>query len=79
MPRPRPGSRPKGARVNEPGGEVVSVVVRVNGNIEFVRYAVLERIQGNNVGRYKIDEDDRFITHNRDLGNKELAERLLKL
>ena len=68
-----------GVRPDEPGGEVVSVVVKVNGKIDFVPYAVLQGIQGNNIGRYKIDEDGRTITHNRDLGCKELAEKLLNL
>ena len=78
-PRPRPRDKPRGVRPDEPGGESVTVVVLVNGKIEFMRSAVLQRIQGNNVGRYKLDEDSRTITHQRNLGYKELAERLLNL
>lgn len=63
----------------EAGEEYISVVVFVNNRVHFIRHAVLDRIQGNNIGRYKVDEDFRLITHNRDLGYKELAEKLLNL
>jgi|DEB0MinimDraft_6_1074348.scaffolds.fasta_scaffold03492_2 hypothetical protein len=74
-----PKAKPRGVRRSEPGGESVSVVIRVNGRIEYVRYAVLEGTQPNGVSRYKVDSDERLINHNRNQSYVDLAEKLLRL
>jgi len=62
---------------DDPGGDIVTVIVMQNGIIDYKREGVLTELIGNgSVGRYKTDDGD-SITHNRSQGAKELARKLL--
>lgn len=63
-------------RITDPGGEVVSVEVRVNGILRFKREGVLNSLQGN-TKRFKTD-DGEMVQHNRGLGVIGFALALLK-
>jgi len=68
---------------DDPGGEYISVLVRVNGHVEFMRDAVLSEVRPNGHRVYKIDDTDSFQAPKK-VGNKkdyfiELAKRLLKV
>lgn len=70
-------SKPEGSPIA--GDEYVSVIVLVNNNMDFIRHAVLQDIQGNNIGRYKVDDENRLITFNRNQDFKQLARQILNL
>lgn len=59
------------------GNEVVTVIVKVNGNIDYIRSAVITGDKNGPVRRYKLDDGD-VINHNRDLGYKKLAVKLIE-
>lgn len=62
---------------DDPGGEVVTVEVRVNRHLVYSRSVVLNQSLGGNSVRYKSDDGD-FFVFNRDWGVLSLAENLLK-
>ena len=71
-----PKKKPRGVRVTEPGGREVSVTVRVNGRLKFIRRAVLrDRTPQNNI--YKVDQDEGALTHPRNQGLRRLAKKLI--
>ena len=63
---------------DDPGGEVVSVAVSVNGEIQSWNSCVLVGVSGNNIGDYRTVHNVR-ITQNRNQDGyiTEIAEKLL--
>lgn len=59
------------------GGEVITVKVTVNNVPVYQRSAALVDFNPGGQSRYTTDDGDE-INHNRNLGYKDLAERLLK-
>lgn len=62
-------------RLDDPGGETITVTVTVNGIVKYMRSATINREVGPN-HIYKTD-DGKNLIHNRGLGPNELAKRLL--
>lgn len=73
--KPNEEARPA-KQITDPGGEVVSVEVRVNGILHFKREGVLNVLQGA-TKRFKTD-DGEMVQHNRALGVIGFARALLK-
>lgn len=46
--------------IDDPGGEYISVQIRVNGHVKFMRDAVLANTSPGGVREYKTDDSDRF-------------------
>lgn len=46
---------------DDPGGEYVSIIVKVNGQIKYMRDAVLASIGPGEQRRYKIDDSDELV------------------
>ena len=74
--RPPKKKKPRGTRPDEPGGREVSVTVRVNGRLKFIRRAVLKRRTPEN-HVYKVDQDDGTLVHPRNQNLKGLAKKLI--
>lgn len=69
----------KGVGLTDPGGEVVSVTVKINGNIEYVRYATRNtRVGNSNNYQYVIDDGSQII-YNPNTGYKGLAKLMIDL
>ena len=51
--------------INDPGGEYVSVIIEVNGNVVFKRDCVLSDLGNNGIRTYKVDDSDTFTIPNR--------------
>ena len=68
--------------LDTPGGEYISVQILVNGNLVFMRDAVLSQIIGKAVREYKVDDSGRFTVPPKGTQDpvdfyKSIAERLL--
>lgn len=46
--------------IDDPGGEYVSVQIRVNGHVVFMRDCTLKDINPGGVRTYKVDDSDEF-------------------
>ena len=51
---------------DDPGGEYVSIIVKVNGQIKYMRDAVLASIESGDQRRYKIDDSDELVMPKKD-------------
>lgn len=64
-----------GTKIDEPGGEVISVEIKVNGITKAIRHATLAGIS-NQTKRYKLD-DGRQLTVNSNMDLKGIVNQLL--
>lgn len=71
-----PREKPKGVKKDEPGGEVITVEIRVNNTIVYRKSSVIttKNQQG---ARYK-GSDGNIIRHRRNLGPLALARRMIE-
>ena len=80
--------RPRGVQASDrgeddPGGEYVSIQVKVNGQIVYMRDAVLAAIRPSGQRRYKVDDSDYLLMPRKDLAQNrkayfvQMARRLL--
>lgn len=51
---------------DDPGGEYVSITVKVNGQIRYMRDAVLASIEAGDQRRYKVDDSDSLVMPKKD-------------
>lgn len=65
----------RGVKLDEPGGESVTVSIHVNGILKYSKTASIADVNGA-THRYKTTQGDN-INHDRSLGFKALARRLL--
>lgn len=68
--------------IDDPGGEYVSVQIRVNGHVVFMRDCTLKQINPGGVREYKVDDSDTFTVPSRTQAPtkedyKDIAQRLM--
>ncbi len=64
-------------KIDEPGGDYISVTVERNGIVVFRRDAVLSEVLSQKATRWKVDDTDR-ITVTSNQGPLDIAKRIMK-
>lgn len=81
MPKTHPNGKPRGNKLDEDGGETISVEIKVNGIRSYYRLATITggpTANPNAVRRYTTD-NGQTIMHNRNSGIKSMAKKLIDL